>query len=52
LEEEKAGINGKLLATTDAGEALRLHTEYEAVTDQLTKAEERWFRLQEKLADE
>ena len=52
LEDEKTAVNGKLLATTDAGEALRLHTEYETVTDQLTKAEERWFRLQEKFANE
>ncbi len=47
LTEQKNVVNQRLLATTDAAEALRLHTEFESVSTELAKAEDRWFRLQE-----
>jgi ATP-binding cassette subfamily F protein 3 len=47
LDEQKRELNGQLLATTDPGEALRLHNEVTALTAQLAAAEERWCALQE-----
>ncbi len=47
LTEKKNEVNKKLLETTDAAEALRLHSEFESVSAELAKAEDRWFRLQE-----
>ncbi len=49
LDEQKRDLSGRLLATTDPSEALRLHNEVTAVTAQLTEAEERWCALQEEL---
>jgi ATP-binding cassette subfamily F protein 3 len=47
LDEQKRTLNAKLLETTDAAEALRLHNEIAAVAGQLGPAEERWCELQE-----
>jgi ATP-binding cassette subfamily F protein 3 len=47
LDEQKRSLNARLLESTDAVEALRLHNEVEALTAQLAQAEERWCRLQE-----
>ena len=52
LEEQKADVNQQLMAATDPAEALRLHTELTSLTTQLSKAEERWFELQELLSAE
>jgi len=38
-----------VLQSTDAVEALRLHNEVAAVTQELAQAEERWCRLQEEV---
>ena len=42
-------MNNALLATTDAGEALRLHNDLTQVSAQLAEAEERWCELQAEL---
>jgi ATP-binding cassette subfamily F protein 3 len=49
LDTQKRSLNTQLLESTDAGEALRLHNEVEALTAQLAEAEERWCRLQEEI---
>lgn len=49
LDEQKREVNSRLLSTTDAAEALRLHNEVAALTTQLTAAEERWCQLQEEV---
>jgi len=51
LDEHKRTLNGKLLETTDAEEALRLHEEVTAITAELSEAEERWCELQQELND-
>jgi ATP-binding cassette subfamily F protein 3 len=38
-----------LLESTEAVEALRLHDEVTALTEQLSEAEERWCALQEEI---
>ncbi|MCE9530687.1 MAG: ATP-binding cassette domain-containing protein, partial [Planctomycetes bacterium] len=47
FDEQKKALNEQLLKSTDAKEALRLHNEVSAITQQLTEAEERWCELQE-----
>jgi ATP-binding cassette subfamily F protein 3 len=47
LDEQKKLVNGQLMQTTDAKEALRLHNEVAALTTQLADTEQRWFQLQE-----
>src|SRR5204862_7747512 len=49
LDDQKRSVNGKLLESTDPGEALRLHNELTDVTAQLSAAEERWCKLQEEI---
>jgi ATP-binding cassette subfamily F protein 3 len=49
LDDQKRELNAKLLESTDAKEALRLHNEIAALTEQLTPAEERWLELQEEI---
>jgi ATP-binding cassette subfamily F protein 3 len=49
LDEQKRDLNAKLLESTDAEEALRLHNEIAALAEQLAPAEERWCQLQEEL---
>jgi ATP-binding cassette subfamily F protein 3 len=51
LDEEKNALQQKMLATADADEALRVHTELTAVAQQLSLAEERWFELQAELGE-
>jgi ATP-binding cassette subfamily F protein 3 len=50
FDEQKRSANARLLESTDATEALRLHNEVEALTAQLAEAEDRWYRLQEEIA--
>ncbi|MEZ6056068.1 MAG: ABC-F family ATP-binding cassette domain-containing protein [Planctomycetaceae bacterium] len=49
LDKQKSEVNTKLLGTTNAEEALTLHTELTQVTKELGEAEERWCELQEQL---
>jgi ATP-binding cassette subfamily F protein 3 len=49
LDAQKRSLHTRLLESTDAVEALRLHNEVEALTAQLAEAEERWCRLQEEI---
>src|SRR5258708_27335215 len=49
LDEQKRVANGRLLESTDAAEALRLHNEVADLTAQLAAAEERWCKLQEEI---
>ncbi len=45
LDGEKKAINEKLLTETNAAQAMRLHQELEAVTAEMSEAEERWLEL-------
>ena len=49
LDEQKRELDARLLESTDAKEALRLHNEIAALAAQLAPAEERWCRLQEEI---
>ena len=49
LDVQKRNLNAQLQISTDAVEALRLHHEVSALTEQLAEAEERWCRLQEEI---
>jgi ATP-binding cassette subfamily F protein 3 len=49
LDEQKRALAEQLLQSTDATEALRLHNEIAALTEQLTEAEESWCQLQEEI---
>ena len=49
LDEQKRELDARLLESTDAKEALRLHNEIAALAEQLGPAEERWCRLQEEI---
>ena len=40
LDEQKRTLNAQLMESTDADEALRLHNEISALTEQLNQAEE------------
>jgi ATP-binding cassette subfamily F protein 3 len=51
LDGEKRSVNEQLLAVTDADDAVKLHAELTAITEQLALAEDRWLELQEALAD-
>jgi ATP-binding cassette subfamily F protein 3 len=51
LDGEKRQFNEQLLAVTNAEDAVKLHAELTAITDQLAAAEDRWLELQEMLAD-
>ncbi len=47
FDEEKKAINAKLMTTTVTNEAVKLHEQLTAISEQLTAAEERWCELQE-----
>ncbi|HEV3437418.1 MAG TPA: ATP-binding cassette domain-containing protein, partial [Gemmata sp.] len=49
LDNQKRLLNSQLMESTDANQALRLHNEIAALTEQLAPAEERWCQLQEEL---
>jgi ATP-binding cassette subfamily F protein 3 len=51
LDEQKRVLNSQLMESSDAVEALRLHNEISALSEQLTEAEERWCQLQEEIED-
>lgn len=47
LDDQRREISSQLLSTTDPEEALRLHHEVEALSRELSQAEDRWCELQE-----
>jgi ATP-binding cassette subfamily F protein 3 len=49
LDEQKRSLNAKMMESTNAAEALRLHNELAAIAGPLAQAEERWLELQEEL---
>jgi len=51
LDGQKRALNTELMKSTDAKEALRLHNEVQALTEQLDPAEERWCELQTELEE-
>ncbi len=51
LDGEKLQVNERLLAVTDAAEAVRMHAELTVITQSLAEAEDRWLELQEALAE-
>ena len=51
LDEEKKNLQDQLVQTTDAGEALKLHSKFEEVSDELERSEMRWLELQEILGE-
>ena len=46
LDEQKRALNAQFMQSTDSTEALRLHKEVAALTEQLAEVEERWCWLQ------
>ncbi len=49
FDDQKRTLNAELLKSTDAKEALRLHNEIAALSEQLAEVEERWCELQEEI---
>ncbi len=49
LDDEKKELNKRLMETTDADEALKLHTEFTTVSAQLNETEDRWLELTEEI---
>ncbi|HTU23840.1 MAG TPA: ABC-F family ATP-binding cassette domain-containing protein [Pirellulales bacterium] len=52
LDEEKRSVSSRLLETTDAAEALKLHHQLADLARQLAEAEDRWCQQQEELGSE
>lgn len=51
LAEQKRALSAQLETITDVKEAVRVHDEMKAVSDQLLDAEQRWCELQEELGE-
>ena len=51
LDDQKKTSSAQLLVSSDAKEAMKLHTEVESLTEQLTQAEDRWCELQAELEE-
>jgi ATP-binding cassette subfamily F protein 3 len=51
LDDRRRALNAQMMQTANAAEAMKLHTEIEAITAQLAPAEERWLELQEDLGE-
>ncbi len=49
LDGQRRELSAKLMETSNSAEAMRLHNEVAALTEQLTPAEERWLELQDEL---
>ncbi|WP_020470381.1 ABC-F family ATP-binding cassette domain-containing protein [Zavarzinella formosa] len=49
LDGQRRDLNAKMMNTSDAKEALKLHNELAAITKPLAEAEERWVELSEEL---
>lgn len=52
LSDEKAALNEQLMTSTDVDEALKLHGQFERVTEELEQSENRWMEIHEKLEGE
>ena len=52
LDQRKRELDQALMSVTDPDEAMRLHEELTAVSDELSAAESRWFELQEQTESE
>lgn len=50
LDSQKRDLNQRLMETSDADEALKLHTEMETISKDLEEAENRWVELQEEVS--
>jgi ATP-binding cassette subfamily F protein 3 len=51
LDQQKKELNAKLQVSTDPTEALKLHNEVTALTEQLATAEDRWCEIQAEMED-
>ncbi|MBA4188836.1 MAG: ABC transporter ATP-binding protein [Planctomycetaceae bacterium] len=51
LDEQRRALNAELMKSSDAKEALRLHNEVQALTQQIDPAEERWCELQAEIEE-
>ncbi len=51
MDDQKKELNQKLLATSDAEEAMKLHEQVQEITKDLETAENRWVELQEEFQD-
>jgi ATP-binding cassette subfamily F protein 3 len=49
LDDEKRGLNDKLMSTTDAGEAQRLHARLGELAEELEQLEHEWLELSTEL---
>ena len=49
LDEQKKALNAELMNTSDVDKAMKLHTELEIITTELTESEAKWCELQEEL---
>jgi len=47
LDDDKKAIKQQLMESTDPDEALKLHTQFTDVSEQLNNAEEHWLELTE-----
>jgi ATP-binding cassette subfamily F protein 3 len=51
LDDQKKQANARLLQSTDPAEALGLHNDVTALTEQLAEVENRWLELQQQLEE-
>jgi ATP-binding cassette subfamily F protein 3 len=51
LDDRRRTLNAQMMETTNAAEAMKLHTEIASISQQLAPAEERWLELQEDLGE-
>jgi len=51
LDDEKKSLNALMLETTDADEAMKLHTRIEELNAELSESEEKWCEIQEELGE-
>ncbi|QDU96611.1 ABC-F family ATP-binding cassette domain-containing protein [Lignipirellula cremea] len=49
LDDQKKEAHGRLMKSTDPGEAMKLHSEVETLSTQLADAENGWMQLQEEI---
>ncbi len=49
LDTQKKSVHEQLMQSTDANEALKLHGQFEKISQELSEAEDRWTELQEEM---
>ncbi len=49
LDTQKKSVHEQLMQSTDANEALKLHSQFEKISQELSEAEDRWTELQEEM---